>query len=92
MGAFWGWVREAVLAAGLITLLIIGLWVSTGSMPPMVVVESQSMMHGPQGEVGAIDPGDLVLVMAQERPKRLGARAMGRIFPEPLITDMLVGD
>ena len=67
MGAFWGWVREAVLAAGLITLLIIGLWVSTGSMPPMVVVESKSMMHDPQGEVGAIDPGDLVLVMAQER-------------------------
>nr|AIE98508.1 Signal peptidase I [uncultured marine group II/III euryarchaeote KM3_05_H10] len=67
MGALSGWMREAVLAAGLILLLIIGLWVSTGSMPPMVVVESQSMMHDPQGEVGAIDPGDLVLVMAHER-------------------------
>ena len=31
----------------------------------MVVVESGSMMHDPeQGSVGAIDPGDLVLVMS----------------------------
>ncbi|GIS41908.1 MAG: S26 family signal peptidase [Methanobacteriota archaeon] len=34
----------------------------------MVVVESGSMMHDPeQGSVGAIDPGDLVLVMSPDR-------------------------
>jgi signal peptidase I len=31
-------------------------------MPPLVVVESESMMHSESGEVGAIDAGDLILV------------------------------
>ena len=62
-----GWAREALLAVGLISLLVIGLWAATGSIPPMVVVESSSMMHDREGEVGAIDPGDLVLVMSTNR-------------------------
>ncbi len=62
-----GWIREALLAIGLISLLVIGLWATTGSIPPMVVVESSSMMHDSEGEVGAIDPGDLVLVMSTSR-------------------------
>ncbi len=62
-----GWVREALLAIGLISLLVVGLWAATGSLPPMVVVESSSMMHDAEGEVGAIDPGDLVLVMSTSR-------------------------
>ena len=62
-----GWIREALLAIGLISLLVIGLWATTGSLPPMVVVESSSMMHNTEGEVGAIDPGDLVLVMSTSR-------------------------
>ena len=61
-----GWAREALLAIGLISLLVVGLWAATGSLPPMVVVESSSMMHDSEGEVGAIDPGDLVLVMATD--------------------------
>ena len=39
----------------------------TGSWPPMVVIESGSMMHEDEGNVGAIDPGDLVLVMSDNR-------------------------
>ena len=31
-------------------------------MPPLVVVESNSMQHDADGEVGTIDAGDLVLV------------------------------
>ena len=46
----------------MIALLIFGLWAHTGSMPPLVVVESESMMHDEKGEVGAIDAGDLILV------------------------------
>jgi hypothetical protein len=63
----WGWIREGLLALGLIGLLVAALWVTTGSLPPMVVVESSSMMHDNEGEVGAIDPGDLVLVMSTDR-------------------------
>ena len=54
--------RELVLAAGMIGVLILALWAHTGSMPPLVVVESSSMVHDPDGEIGSIDAGDLILV------------------------------
>jgi signal peptidase I len=72
-----GWMREALLAVSLIALLVVGLWATTGSLPPMVVVESSSMMHDSEGEVGAIDPGDLVLVMSTERRTRIISMAEG---------------
>lgn len=61
-GLAWTLVREALLAGGMISLLILGLWAHTGSMPPLVVVESDSMVHVTKGEVGSIDAGDLILV------------------------------
>jgi signal peptidase len=62
------WLREAFLAIGLVLLILGGLWVATGQFPPMVVVESGSMMHDTEdGSVGAIDPGDLVIVMNPSR-------------------------
>ncbi len=61
------WVREGSLAIGLVILLLGSMWVSTGSFPPMVVVESQSMMHDEDGSIGTIDPGDLILVMNKNR-------------------------
>ena len=59
-------VRELVLAAGMITLLVLAMWAHTGSMPPLVVGESNSMQHDSDGEIGTIDAGDLVLVHAPE--------------------------
>ena len=67
MGEAWSWTREVLLAGGLIATLIAVLVLMTGSWPPMVVIESSSMMHNSDGEVGAIDPGDLVLVMSPDR-------------------------
>ena len=58
--------RELLLAAGMIGLLIFALYAHTGSMPPLVVVESSSMIHDVNGEVGSIDAGDLVLVHTQD--------------------------
>jgi signal peptidase len=48
---------------GLIILgIIIGiLWAYTGQMPPVVLVESNSMMHGVDSRLGNMDTGDLVL-------------------------------
>ena len=60
-------VREGSLALALVVLLLGSMWISTGSFPPMVVVESGSMMHDEDGSVGAIDPGDLILVMNKNR-------------------------
>jgi signal peptidase len=64
------WTREAFLAIGLVFLILSSLWIATGQFPPMVVVESGSMMHNQEdGSLGAIDPGDLVLVMNPNRVK-----------------------
>jgi len=46
----------------MIAVLIAALYAHTQSMPPLVVVESSSMVHDSEGEVGSIDAGDLVLV------------------------------
>ncbi len=61
------WAREALLAGGLVVLLLGSMWASTGSFPPMVVVESKSMMHDDDGSYGHIDPGDLIMVMSKDR-------------------------
>ena len=55
--------REMLLAVAMIAFLVLGLWAHTGTMPPLVVVESSSMIHEESGEVGSIDAGDLILVM-----------------------------
>ncbi len=60
--SFSGLVREVLLAVAMICLLVGGLWLHTGTMPPLVVVESSSMVHDVNGEVGSIDAGDLILV------------------------------
>lgn len=57
-----GLLREALLAVAMIGLLVGGLWLHTGTMPPLVVVESSSMIHSEDGELGSIDAGDLILV------------------------------
>ncbi len=67
-GFYNEWLREAFLAIGLVFLILGGLWVATGQFPPMVVVESGSMMHDSEdGSLGAIDPGDLVIVISPDR-------------------------
>ena len=50
-----------LLAVAMIAFLVLGLWAHTGTMPPLVVVESSSMIHEENGEVGSIDAGDLIL-------------------------------
>ncbi len=58
-------VLELALAVGMIVCLVGAMYVHTGSMPPLVVVESSSMVHEIDGEVGSIDAGDLILVHDQ---------------------------
>lgn len=58
--------RDTVVALGVVAVILGALFLYTGVWPPMVVVESGSMMHlgedTPFGRYGTIDPGDLVLV------------------------------
>lgn len=56
---------ELALAIGMIACLVGAMFIHTGSMPPLVVVESKSMIHDESGELGSIDAGDLILVHDQ---------------------------
>ncbi len=57
-----GFIRDVAVSAAIIMLLLVGLFIYTGNWPPLVVIESNSMQHGDDSEVGVIDTGDLVLV------------------------------
>jgi signal peptidase len=56
--------RDAGVAALLVALILLAMFAFTGKWPPLVVVESNSMMHGEENlsHIGVIDTGDLVLV------------------------------
>jgi len=56
--------RDAGVAVAVVAAVLIGMFAYTGLWPPLVVVESDSMMHGTDNmsHIGAIDTGDLVLV------------------------------
>jgi len=56
--------RDAAVAAAFVALVLLAMFAYTGLWPPLVVVESNSMMHGEDNHsnVGTIDTGDLVLV------------------------------
>ena len=60
-----------MISISLVVIILSGLWAITGSWPPLVVVESNSMIHSEDGEIGAIDAGDLILVTAPERADRI---------------------
>jgi signal peptidase len=57
-----GLLRDVIIAIVIMVIIIGSLWAYTGNWPPMVVVESNSMMHGSDSSIGVIDTGDLVLV------------------------------
>ena len=63
--------REVAISIGMVIAILSGLWAYTGSWPPLVVVESNSMIHSEQGEVGSIDAGDLVLVNSPRRTDQI---------------------
>ncbi len=56
--------RDAGFAAMIVALILLAMFAFTGKWPPLVVVESNSMMHGDDNlsHIGTIDTGDLVLV------------------------------
>ncbi len=54
--------RDILIAVIVMVIVIGSLWLYTGNWPPMVVIESNSMMHGSDSNIGTIDTGDLVLV------------------------------
>jgi signal peptidase len=57
-------VRDVLVSVGVLIIVLASLYAYCGVWPPMVVVESNSMMHGSDSQIGVIDTGDLTLVKA----------------------------
>jgi signal peptidase len=56
------WIKDIVIAAVVIGVIMGALYAYTGTWPPMVVVESESMQHSDDtSHIGVIDTGDIVL-------------------------------
>jgi len=67
--------KETMIGIGkdiLVSLIILGiilgsLYAFSGRWPPMVVIESGSMMHSEESKIGVIDPGDIVVVQESDK-------------------------
>jgi len=62
--------RDAGIALLFVVFILLAMFAYSGLWPPLVVVESNSMMHGDDNtsHIGAIDTGDLVLVKKVDHP------------------------
>ncbi|MBS3781025.1 MAG: S26 family signal peptidase [Candidatus Thermoplasmatota archaeon] len=68
-------IEETIIDIGkdvLVSLVILGiilgsLYAFSGRWPPMVVIESGSMMHSEESQIGVIDPGDIVVVQESDK-------------------------
>jgi len=52
---------EPLVALAIVVVLLVGLYAYTQNWPPMYVVESDSMQHGPNDQLGLLNAGDIVL-------------------------------
>ena len=62
--------RDAGVALLFVVIILLSMFAFTGQWPPLVVVESKSMMHNNDStsDLGVIDTGDLVLVQKVDDP------------------------
>ncbi len=62
--------RDAIIAMAFVASVLLAMFVYTGLWPPLVVVESNSMMHSEDNTsyVGVVDTGDMVLVKDVDTP------------------------
>ena len=70
--------RDIIIAVIVMAIVIGSLWGYTGNWPPMVVIESNSMMHGDDSNIGTIDTGDLVLVKSIDNRKDITTYVEGK--------------
>lgn len=71
--------RDAGIALVFVASVLLAMYAYTGLWPPLVVVESESMMHSEENVsyIGVIDTGDLVLVKSVDSPSEIVTYAEG---------------
>ncbi|MCX8173539.1 MAG: S26 family signal peptidase [Thermoplasmata archaeon] len=62
-----GWMRDILVSFAAVGAILVILYAYSGLWPFLVVVESGSMQHGSDSQIGVIDTGDMVIV------KKLGS-------------------
>lgn len=58
----WPYLKDVLLISSIVGSIFIILFLYSGIWPPIVVVESGSMQHGDNSDIGMIDTGDIVLI------------------------------
>ncbi len=74
-----GLIRDIIIAVIVMIIIIGSLYGYTRNWPPMVVVESNSMMHDTDSSIDVIDTGDLVLVKKIEDKDEITTYVEGRL-------------
>ena len=74
------WIKDIVIAAVVIAVIMGSLYAYTGTWPPMVVVESESMQHSDDTSyIGVIDTGDIVLSKHVDSMSDITTYVQGRV-------------
>ncbi|MFO7990824.1 MAG: S26 family signal peptidase [Thermoplasmata archaeon] len=59
--------KDILIAFIIIGIILSALFTYSGRWPPMVVIESSSMSHSEESQIGLIDTGDIVIVRTSDR-------------------------
>lgn len=74
-----GWVRDILVSFAVVGTILLVLYAYSGLWPFLVVVESGSMQHGSESQIGVIDTGDMVIVKKVGSPTEITTYLQGRI-------------
>ncbi|MGC8913082.1 MAG: hypothetical protein ACP5JR_05065 [Thermoplasmata archaeon] len=75
-----GWVKDILVSFAVVGVIIGALYGYSGLWPFLVVVESGSMQHGTDSQIGVIDTGDMVLVKKVNSQGELTTYIKGKIM------------
>jgi signal peptidase len=70
--------KEIIVALIIIGIIMGSVWAYAGNWPPLVVVESDSMMHDSDSSVGIMDTGDMVIVKSVSNRKEIKSYIKGK--------------
>ncbi|MFW5952540.1 MAG: S26 family signal peptidase [Candidatus Natronoplasma sp.] len=59
--------KDVLISLIILSIILGSLYAFSGRWPPMVVIESGSMMHSQESQIGVIDPGDIVIVQESDK-------------------------
>lgn len=71
-------VKDILISIVIVAVIFLSLYAYSQVWPPIVVIESGSMMHGNDSHIGTIDTGDIVLVKRVYSPDDIISYVEGR--------------